>query len=71
MGLTDFSFFDIAQGEEPPDTGGGRVFSFDASFGLLANVSASAQTLFFRLCAQLLWCELHDMKDEPKKQKNN
>jgi len=35
------------QGEEPPDTGGGRVFSLDASFGLLATVSASALAQFF------------------------
>jgi len=27
----------FAQGEEPPGTGGGRVFSFDANFGLLAT----------------------------------
>jgi len=27
----------FAEGEEPPDTGGGRVFSFDATFGLLAT----------------------------------
>jgi len=34
------------QGEEPLDTGGGRIFSLDASFGLLANASASALALF-------------------------
>jgi len=34
------------QGEEPLDTGGGRVFSLDASFGLLATASASALALF-------------------------
>jgi len=34
------------QGEEPLDTGGGRVFSRDASFGLLATASASALALF-------------------------
>ena len=34
------------QGEEPLDTGGGRVFSLDASFGLLATASASALELF-------------------------
>jgi len=28
------------------DTGGGRVFSLDASFGLLATASASALALF-------------------------
>jgi len=27
----------VAQGEEPPDTGGGRVFSLGATFGLLAT----------------------------------
>jgi len=34
------------QGEEPLDTGGGRVFSLAASFGLLATASASALALF-------------------------
>jgi len=34
------------QGEEPLDTGGGQVFSLDASFGLLATASASALALF-------------------------
>jgi len=34
------------QREEPLDTGGGRVFSLDASFGLLANASASALAQF-------------------------
>ena len=33
------------QEEEPPDTGGGRVFSFDATSGLLATASASALAL--------------------------
>jgi len=51
------------QGEEPVDTGGGRVFSLDAAFGLLATASASALELFSRLCAQLLWCELYNMRD--------
>jgi len=32
--------------QEPPDTGVGRVLSFDASFGLLATASASALALF-------------------------
>jgi len=42
------SFFRLfAQGAEPPDTGGGRVFSLDTTFGLLATVSASALALFF------------------------
>jgi len=41
----------IPQGEEPLDTGGGRVFSLDASFGLLATASASALALF--LCSAL------------------
>jgi len=36
----------IIQGEEPCDTGGGRIFSLDASFGLLATASASAPALF-------------------------
>jgi len=31
-----FSDF-FAKGEEPPDTGGGRVFSLDATYGLLAT----------------------------------
>jgi len=31
---------------EPLYTGGGRVFSVDASFGLLATASASALALF-------------------------
>jgi len=40
------------QGEEPPDTGGGRVFSLDVSCGLLDTASASALALFlgFALC---------------------
>jgi len=46
--------------------GGGRVFSLDASFGLLATASASALALFFRLCAQLFGCELYDMRDQNK-----
>jgi len=49
--------------EKPLDTGGGRVFSLDPSFGLLTTASASALPLFFRLCAQLLWCELYDMRN--------
>jgi len=43
----------FVQGEEPLDTGGGRVFSLDASFGLIlatatasASASASALALF-------------------------
>jgi len=39
-------FLRTFQGEEPLDTGYGRVFSLDASFGLLATASASALTLF-------------------------
>jgi len=39
-------FSRTCQGEEPLDTGGGRVFSLDASFGLLATASASALALF-------------------------
>jgi len=41
--IDEFSFHGILQPtttkkqKEPPDTGGGRVFSFDASFGLLAT----------------------------------
>jgi len=27
----------LLKGEEPPDTGGGRVFSLDAALGLLAT----------------------------------
>jgi len=27
----------VLKGEEPPDTGGGRVFSLDAALGLLAT----------------------------------
>jgi len=34
----DIYFFDsLPKGEEPPDTGGGRVFSLDATSGLLAT----------------------------------
>jgi len=36
----------IFQGEEALDTGGGRVFSLDASFGLLATARASAPALY-------------------------
>jgi len=32
-----FLFRLVAQGEEPPYTGGGRVFSFKATIGLLAT----------------------------------
>jgi len=39
-------FSGTLQGEEPLDTGGGRVFSLDASFGLLATASAPALALF-------------------------
>ena len=31
-----FEPFSLLKGEEPPDTGGGRVFPLDATFGLLA-----------------------------------
>jgi len=44
--LTTFLLSKSFQGEEPLDTGGGRVFSLDASFGLLATASASAPALF-------------------------
>jgi len=47
MGLTDCSCVDIVQGEEPPGTAAVRVFPLDASFGLLATISASALALFF------------------------
>jgi len=33
--------------KKSPDTGGGRVFSLHAFFGLLATASASALALFF------------------------
>jgi len=36
----------VFQGEEPLDTGGGRVFSLDAPFGVLATASTSALALF-------------------------
>jgi len=36
-GLPISFFRHFAQGEEPPDTGGGRFFSFDATLGLLAT----------------------------------
>jgi len=39
-------FSRMFQREELFDTGGGRVFSLDASFGLLANASASALAMF-------------------------
>jgi len=42
------------QREEPLDTGGGRVFSLDVSFGLLATASTSAPALF--LGSALCWC---------------
>jgi len=42
----DFSSIEDLIGEEPLDTGGGRVFSLDAAFGLLATASASAPALF-------------------------
>jgi len=38
MFMFDIFFFDLLlKGEEPPHTGGGRVFSFDATFGLMAT----------------------------------
>jgi len=42
------------QGEEPLDTGGGQVFSLDASFGLLAT--ASAEALAMLLDSALSFC---------------
>jgi len=44
--LTIFLLSKSFQGEEPLDTGGGRVFSLDASFGLLATASASVLARF-------------------------
>jgi len=44
-------------------------FSLDASSGLLDTASASAPAMFFD-CALLLWCELYDMRDRRKKEKN-
>jgi len=44
--LTTFLLSRTFQGEEPLDTGGGRVFSLDACIGLLAPASASAPALF-------------------------
>jgi len=43
--LTTFLLSRTFQGEEPLDTGGGRVFSLDASSGILATASASALAL--------------------------
>jgi len=51
------------QGEEPLDTGGGRVFSLDATSGLLATAGAIGAGELLVLSAQPLWCELYDMKD--------
>jgi len=45
------------QGEEPVDTGGSEVFSFDATSGLTRRLWLGAGAIF-ELCAQLLWCEL-------------
>jgi len=35
---------------------------------LLATASASVLARFFRLCSQLLWCELYDMRDIQQQQ---
>jgi len=55
------------QGEEPLDTGGGRIFSLDASFGLLATASASTLALFLGSALSFCgvsWmiCELYHQK---------
>jgi len=47
------------QGEEPLETGGGRVFSLNASFGLLATANASALALF--LSSALSCCRVSCM----------
>jgi len=56
------------QGEEPLDTGGCRVFSLDASFGLLVTANASALALF--LDSALCCCGvLYDRRDIAKHKK--
>jgi len=62
-GPISFIFRLVAQGEEPPDTGGGRVFSFDATFGLLATADAVSAGAILVLSAQLLWYEAYDMQN--------
>jgi len=66
MTLWHYSLFEDLQGEEPLDTGGGRVFSLDASFGLLATASASALALF--LGSALCCCGVSCMTREINKQ---
>ena len=67
----DIFFFDsLLKGEEPPDTGGGRVFSLDAALGLLATRRRLGRRGDSSPCAQLLWCELYVMKSTHKKEKN-
>jgi len=56
------------QEEEPFDTGSGRVFSLDASFGLLATASASALALF--LGSALCCCGVSCMTWEIRKKKS-
>jgi len=52
--------------EGPPDTGGGRVFSLDATSGLLATVGAIGAGAVLVLSTQPLWCELYDMQNNKK-----
>jgi len=48
------------------DTGGGRVFSLDATSGLLATAGAIGAGAVLVLSAQPLWCELYDGKNKTK-----
>jgi len=57
------------QGEEPLDTGGGRVSSLDASSGLLATASASAPALF--LGSALCCCGVSCMYEGFTKKNHN
>jgi hypothetical protein len=59
----DYDYYDVgcpiffvstffASRREPPDTGGGRVFSLDASSGLLATARRHGAEFVCPLCAQ-------------------
>jgi len=65
--LTTFLLSRTFQGEQNLDTGGGRVFSLYASFGLL--VTTLRRWRCVSALPQLLLCELYDMRDIPKKSK--
>jgi len=59
--------FEDFSGRKPLDTGGGRVFSLDAFLIFWPRAGAFGAGAISRLCAQLLWCELYDMRDTKKK----